>query len=122
MQRTIFEPEHDQFRESVRQFLARSVVPRIDAFERAGIVDRDVFLAAGEAGFLGFAVPEEHGGGGVRDFRYNAVLGEECQAVGAGSAGLGLTLHTDICLPYFLDLTTEEQKACLLYTSDAADE
>jgi alkylation response protein AidB-like acyl-CoA dehydrogenase len=111
MQRTIFEPEHEQFRESVRQFLARSVVPRIDEFERAGIVDREVFLAAGEAGFLGFAVPEEHGGGGVRDFRYNAVLAEEAQAVGAASAGLGLGLHTDICLPYFLDLTTDEQKA-----------
>jgi alkylation response protein AidB-like acyl-CoA dehydrogenase len=111
MQRTIFEPEHEQFRDSVRQFLARTVVPRIDEFERAGIVDRDVFLAAGEAGFLGFAVPEAFGGGGVRDFRYNAVLGEEAQAVGASSAGLGLTLHTDICLPYFLDLTTDEQQA-----------
>jgi alkylation response protein AidB-like acyl-CoA dehydrogenase len=111
MKRTLFDPEHDQFRASVRQFLAKEVEPRNEEFERAGIVDRDVFLRAGEAGFLGFAVPEEHGGGGVRDFRYNAVLGEEAQAAGLASVGLGLTLHTDICQPYFLDLTTDEQKA-----------
>jgi alkylation response protein AidB-like acyl-CoA dehydrogenase len=111
MKRTLFDPEHDQFRASVRQFLAKEVEPRNEEFERAGIVDRDVFLRAGEAGFLGFAVPEEHGGGGVRDFRYNAMLGEEAQAAGLASVGLGLTLHTDICQPYFLDLTTDEQKA-----------
>jgi len=110
MERTIFDDEHEQFRAAVRQFLTREVVERNDAFERAGIVDRDVFLAAGAAGFLGFAVPEEHGGGGVRDFRYNAVLGEEAAALGLASVGLGLTLHTDICQPYFLDLTTHEQK------------
>jgi len=111
MKRTLFDPEHDQFRASVRQFLAKEVEPRSEEFERAGIVDRDIFVKAGEAGFLGFAVPEEHGGGGVRDFRYNVVLGEETQAAGLASVGLGLTLHTDICQPYFLDLTTEEQKA-----------
>src|SRR4029077_4626115 len=54
---------------------------------------------------------EELGGGGVDDFRFNLVLGEEVQAVGAGGAGLGLTLHNDICLPYFLSLCNEEQKA-----------
>jgi alkylation response protein AidB-like acyl-CoA dehydrogenase len=111
MRRRLFDAEHDQFRASVRRFLTIEVLPRNEEFERAGIVDREVFLRAGEAGFLGFAVPEEHGGGGVRDFRYNAVLGEEVQAAGLASAGLGLTLHTDICLPYFLDLTTDEQKA-----------
>jgi len=92
MERTIFDDEHEQFRAAVRQFLTREVVERNDAFERAGIVDRDVFLAAGAAGFLGFAVPEEHGGGGVRDFRYNAVLGEEAAALGLASVGLGLTI------------------------------
>src|SRR6185503_599069 len=111
MRRRLFDAEHDQFRASVRRFLTIEVLPRNEEFERAGIVDREVFLRAGEAGFLGFAVPEEHGGGGVRDFRYNAVLGEEVQAAGLASAGLGLTLHTDICLPYFLDLTTDEQRA-----------
>ena len=110
MQRTLFDTTHDQYRVSVRQFLAREVAPRAEEFEQAGIVDREIFRRAGEAGFLGFAVPEEHGGGGVRDFRFNAILGEEAQAAGLASVGLGLTLHTDICLPYFLDLTTGEQK------------
>jgi alkylation response protein AidB-like acyl-CoA dehydrogenase len=108
--RTLFDDTHDEFRASVRRFYATQVAPRNDEFERAGIVDRAVFGAAGDAGFLGFAVPEAHGGAGVRDFRFNAVLGEEAQAAGLASVGLGLTLHTDICLPYFLDLTTEEQK------------
>jgi alkylation response protein AidB-like acyl-CoA dehydrogenase len=108
--RTLFDDTHDEFRASVRRFYATQVAPRYDEFERAGIVDRAVFGAAGDAGFLGFAVPEAHGGAGVRDFRFNAVLGEEAQAAGLASVGLGLTLHTDICLPYFLDLTTEEQK------------
>jgi alkylation response protein AidB-like acyl-CoA dehydrogenase len=110
VERTIFDDEHDLFRSAVGQFLTKEVVDRNDDFERAGIVDRDVFLAAGAAGFLGFAVPEEHGGGATRDFRYNAVIGEEAARLGLGSVGLGLTLHTDICQPYFLDLTTEEQK------------
>ena len=111
MRRTLFDATHDQYRASVRQFLTQEVTPRAAEFEQAGIVDREIFRRAGEAGFLGFAVPEEYGGGGVRDFRFNAILGEEAQAAGLASAGLGLTLHTDICLPYFLDLTTEEQKA-----------
>src|SRR3546814_2213010 len=73
--------------------------------------DRSLFSTAGSHGFLGMAVPEEHGGGGVDDFRYNQVIIEEVQAAGAGGAGLGITLHNDISLPYFLTLTTDEQKA-----------
>jgi alkylation response protein AidB-like acyl-CoA dehydrogenase len=111
MRRSLFDDEHDLFRKSFGQFLDQEVVPHVEDWEEAGIVDRAVFAEAGRAGFLGFAAPEEHGGGGVRDFRYNLVLGEEIQARGVAAAGLGLTLHTDICLPYFLDLTTDEQKA-----------
>jgi alkylation response protein AidB-like acyl-CoA dehydrogenase len=55
-------------------------------------------------------VPEEYGGGGVEDFRYNLVIGEEVQATGVNAAGLGLTLHNDICLPYFLRYCTDEQR------------
>ena len=72
---------------------------------------RSLFTAAGAAGFLGMAVPEEYGGGGVDDFRYNLIIGEEVQRSGTGGAGLGITLHNDICLPYFLSLANEEQKA-----------
>ncbi len=55
--------------------------------------------AAGEHGFLGMAVPEEYGGAGVADFRFNVVIGEEVQRVGVSGFGLGITLHNDICLP-----------------------
>jgi alkylation response protein AidB-like acyl-CoA dehydrogenase len=111
VRRTLFDDEHDLFRASVRQFLEKEVVPHHERWEKAGLVDRELFRRAGDAGFLAFAAPEEHGGGGVDDFRFNLVLGEEVQAAGVSAAGLGLTLHNDICLPYFLHLTTDEQRA-----------
>ena len=111
MQRTLFHDEHDQFRSSVRAFIAAELVPHHEAWDAAGIVDRALFTGAGKHGFLGMSVPEEHGGGGVSDFRYNVVIAEEIQRAGVNAAGLGWTLHNDICLPYFLSLCTEEQKA-----------
>ena len=108
MQRTLFEPEHDAFREMVRAFMERSVAGRHAEWEKAGIVDRDVWLEAGKQGMLGMDVPEEYGGGGVADFRYNVVLDEEIIRVGA--TGLGFGLHNDIVGPYLLSLTTDEQK------------
>ena len=61
-------------------------------------------------GMLAMQVPEEYGGPGVDDFRFNQIVGEELGVAGSGGSGLGLTLHNDICLPYFLDLCDEEQK------------
>jgi alkylation response protein AidB-like acyl-CoA dehydrogenase len=110
MRRTIFDESHELFRSSVRQFVEKEIVPNVDRWERDGLVDRDLFVKAGANGFLGMEVPEPLGGGGVRDFRYNVVLGEEVQRAGCGGAGLGLTLHNDICLPYFLHLTNDEQQ------------
>jgi alkylation response protein AidB-like acyl-CoA dehydrogenase len=110
MRRTLFAEEHDQFRSSVRTFVAKEVVPSFLDWEQAGIVPRELFTTAGAAGFLGMDVPEVYGGGGVSDFRFNLILGEELAYAGTGGAGLGLTLHNDICLPYFLSLCTEEQK------------
>ena len=111
MRRLLFDDEHELFRDSVRRFIASDVAPRNDEWERAGIVDRDLFLGAGKHGFLGMAAPSEHGGGGVDDFRYNLIIGEEAQRAGVNAAGLGWTLHNDICLPYFLSLCNDEQKA-----------
>ncbi len=111
MRRSLFDEEHDLFRDSFRRFLDKHVVPHVNAWSQAGVVDRTIFTEAGFAGFLGFAVPPDFGGGGVRDFRYNLVLDEEIQAAVVAGPGLGLTLHTDICLPYLLDLTDDEQKA-----------
>ena len=110
MRRDLFDDDHELFRDSVRRFIANEVAPRNDEWERAGLVDRDLFTAAGRHGFLGMAVPEDLGGGGVDDFRYNLVIAEEVQAGGINAAGLGWTLHNDICLPYFLSLCTDEQR------------
>ena len=76
-QRTLFEPEHELFRESYRGFLDRHVAPFHEEWEKAKIVDRGVWLEAGKQGFLGMAVPEEYGGGGNSDFRYNTIITEE---------------------------------------------
>ncbi|HYH48221.1 MAG TPA: acyl-CoA dehydrogenase family protein, partial [Acidimicrobiia bacterium] len=110
MRRELFEADHDMFRDSFRRFLEKEVVPRSEEFEREGIMDRAVFAKAGESGFLGMEVPEQYGGGGVKDFRYNTVIIEEVAEACVGGSGLGITLHNDICLPYFLHLTNEEQK------------
>ncbi|MDA8046156.1 MAG: acyl-CoA dehydrogenase family protein [Actinomycetota bacterium] len=110
MNRTLFDAEHEALRSSFRSWLEKEVVPHKEEWDAAGIVPRDVFADAGRHGFLGMSVPEDLGGGGQPDFRYNLVIGEEVQAVGAGAAGLGLTLHNDICLPYFLRYCTDEQR------------
>ena len=110
MRRDIFEPEHDDFRESFRRFVEKEIVPRFDGWEKAGIVDRDAYAAAGKHGFLGMSIPEAYGGAGVEDFRFNLVIGEEVQRAGVGGFGLGVTLHNDICLPYFLAYCNEEQR------------
>jgi alkylation response protein AidB-like acyl-CoA dehydrogenase len=110
MRRTLYEPEHADFRESWRAFLQREAVPHADAWEREGIVPRAFFAAAGAAGFLAMGVPEAFGGAGVTDFRFNAIIAEEAQALGLGGVALGVTLHNDICLPYFLEYCTDEQR------------
>jgi len=111
MQRTLFDDEHEQFRASVAAFLEKEAVPHRQAWEEAGVVDRELFAKAGALGFLAMSAPEEFGGGGVDDFRYNVVISEEAQRLGLGGAGLGITLHNDICLPYFLKLADREQQA-----------
>ncbi len=107
-QRTLFEPEHDLFRESYRGFLERHVALYHDEWEKAKIVDRGVWLEAGKQGFLGMAVPEEYGGGGNPDFRYNTIITEETSA--GRYSGIGFGLHNEIVAPYLLALATEEQK------------
>jgi alkylation response protein AidB-like acyl-CoA dehydrogenase len=113
MRRTLFEDVHEDFRASFRTFLQREVIGeegRYGEWERAGIVPREVFALAGRGGFTGMAVPERHGGAGAEDFRFNLVIGEETQRAGVGSFGLGITLHNDICLPYFLSYCDESQR------------
>lgn len=111
MERTVYDEEHLAYRDSVRRFVADQVVPHRERWEEAGRVDRELFEAAGSAGILGIAAPEEHGGGGVDDFRYNAILSEELARADVLAAGLGLCLQADIALPYFLHHCGEEQVA-----------
>ncbi|MEU6696974.1 acyl-CoA dehydrogenase family protein [Pseudonocardia sp. NPDC046786] len=108
MLREIFDDEHDAFRDLCRTFIAKEITPHHERWEDEGQVDRSIWTAAGAAGLLGMAVPEEYGGGGVDDFRYNAVLDEEI--VAAGTSGVGYPLHNDVVAPYLLRLCTEEQK------------
>jgi long-chain-acyl-CoA dehydrogenase len=113
VRRTLFEDLHEDFRSSFRTFLQREVVGeegRYGEWERTGIVPREVFARAGAGGFLAMGVPERYGGAGADDFRLNLVIGEEAQRAGVGSFGLGITLHNDICLPYFMRYCTEEQR------------
>jgi acyl-CoA dehydrogenase len=106
--RELFTDEHESFRQIVRTFLEREAVPHQKRWEQEGIVSREVWRAAGEQGLLCFDVPEEYGGPGVRDFRYNVVVDEElCRA---GTTGLSLGLHNDIVVPYLTSLATSDQK------------
>lgn len=108
MRRTIFEPEHEDFRESVRGFLTKEAVPRTEEWEEAGVVPRAFWKKAADQGFVAFAAPEELGGVGVEDFRFNAIIDEEVAYTGA--VGDNFALVNDIVTPYLLELTTDEQR------------
>jgi len=112
MKRNIFEDEHHMFRDAFRRFVEKEIVPCHDQWEKDGVVSREVWLKAGQNGFLGMNVPEEYGGGGVVDFRYNAIVTEELIKVGA--SGIGFGLHNDITIPYILHYGSAEQKARFL--------
>jgi alkylation response protein AidB-like acyl-CoA dehydrogenase len=111
MRRTLFEPEHVDYRESVRRFVAEEITPHHAEWELEGIVPRELFAKAAAKGMLAMQVPEEFGGSGVDDFRFNQIISEEVGFSGDAGSGLGITLHNDICLPYFLRLCNEEQRA-----------
>ncbi|HSS67699.1 MAG TPA: acyl-CoA dehydrogenase family protein [Nocardioidaceae bacterium] len=108
MRRTIFEPEHDAFRETCRAFCESEIAPHHDEWEAAGIVPRDLWVRAGSLGLLGFDLQEAHGGAGVDDYRFNVVLDEELAR--AGASGVGIPVHNDIVGPYLRTLATHEQQ------------
>jgi alkylation response protein AidB-like acyl-CoA dehydrogenase len=108
MTRDIFEPEHEDFRQTVRTFFEKEVVPNHEQWEKDGIVPRELWLKAGEAGLLCFDVAEEYGGPGIDDFRFNMIVSEEQTRTGA--SGPGFSVHTDIIVPYISSLGTDEQK------------
>ncbi|GAA1936498.1 acyl-CoA dehydrogenase family protein [Nocardioides marmoribigeumensis] len=106
--RDIFDAEHEDFRSTVRSFFEKEVTPHHDQWEKDGVVPRELWLKAGEAGLLCFDVPEEFGGPGITDFRFNQIVSEEQARSGAN--GPGFSVHTDIIVPYLISLGTDEQK------------
>jgi alkylation response protein AidB-like acyl-CoA dehydrogenase len=108
MERDIFDPEHQEFRDLVRAFIAREVTPYHEQWEADRMVSRDVWLAAGRAGLLGIEIEEKYGGGGTEDYRYYLILDEELARVGA--TGPGFAVHNDINGQYFQRLATPEQR------------
>ena len=109
MKRSIFTPDHDAYRQSVAAFLSAFVLPRYPRWEADGLVDRELFTAAGDLGAFD-EVPEEFGGSGRNDVRYNAILAEEAARVGVSPAVTGLTLQADVAMPYLLQGASIEQK------------
>lgn len=110
MRRGLYTDDHEQYRETVREFLAREVVPHHHRWEADRWIDRKVFAAAARQGVYGLQIGEEHGGAGERDYRYRMVVCEEIARVHALSFGLTISLQDDLVLHYLLDLTTDEQK------------
>ncbi|OPG11448.1 acyl-CoA dehydrogenase family protein [Microbispora sp. GKU 823] len=109
MRRTIYGEDHEAFRDSVRQFVIRSVAPRAEEFIERRLIDREVWREAGRQGFLGLEVPEEYDGAAAGDYRFNAVLTEELAGVGLALAS-SFSIHFDVVAPYLVELTTDEQR------------
>jgi alkylation response protein AidB-like acyl-CoA dehydrogenase len=110
MDRKHYDDEHVAFGDAFRTFVDKTIAPNYLDWEKAGITPREVFQEAGKGGFLGMAVPEEYGGGGVKDFRFNQILNEQIALAGITGSGLGISLHNDTCLPYFLSYANDEQR------------
>lgn len=108
MDRTIFNEEHEMFRDASRAFLINEIKPHVDKWAEQEIVDRDAFLKAGEQGLLCMWADEKYGGAGISDFRFEQILLEENAR--HGDVGFFLFLHNRLVGPYIGDLGTEEQK------------
>ncbi|PBI95784.1 Acyl-CoA dehydrogenase [Variovorax boronicumulans] len=107
VQRSVYREDHEQFRTTVRRFMERECVPHQEAWNKAGMVSREVWRKAGKEGLLCVTLPTEYGGGGG-DFGHSAIVAEELAYAGVGGASFGL--HSDIVAPYIARLGTDEQK------------
>jgi alkylation response protein AidB-like acyl-CoA dehydrogenase len=107
--RDCYTEDHEAFRDTVRTFVDRHLLPRQEEFAESHGLPRDVWLEAGKQGLLGLQVPERFGGGDAGDWRFTAVLCEELARASMAVASM-MSIHFDVCAPYMVDLTTEEQK------------
>ncbi|CAM5479985.1 acyl-CoA dehydrogenase [Streptomyces spiroverticillatus] len=110
-ERSLYEDEHELLRDTARAFADKHAAPHAERWRAEGKVDRALFEEASRAGILGFNIPEEYGGGGVTDYRFNAVIGEVFSRHPAADGLAAITLSSDIVIPYFTDLTDAAQKA-----------
>jgi alkylation response protein AidB-like acyl-CoA dehydrogenase len=108
MRRTVFNEDHEAFRQTLRGFIQAEVVPNYQAWFDAGIVPRDFYYKLAELGLFGIEVPEEYGGAGIESFKYSAIETEETARAGVTFGAYGA--HVALCLPYLLKLGTDEQK------------
>ncbi|MEU9025353.1 acyl-CoA dehydrogenase family protein [Actinomadura sp. NPDC048394] len=108
MRRTLFNEDHEAFRETIRDFIQAEVAPVYEEWEQAGHPPRDFYNKLGELGVFGIQVPEEYGGAGETSFKYQAVISEECARAGVSFGGYGV--HVNLVLPYLLKYASEEQK------------
>ncbi|HKB52910.1 MAG TPA: acyl-CoA dehydrogenase family protein, partial [Ramlibacter sp.] len=111
IERTLFGPDHESFRDSFRRFMDKEIAPHHAAWEEQGYVDRAVWNKAGHNGFLCMTMPEDYGGAGA-DKLYSVVQMEELAR--AGFSGIGFGLHSEIVAPYILHYGTEPQKRAFL--------
>jgi alkylation response protein AidB-like acyl-CoA dehydrogenase len=109
--RSLYDEDHELLRDTVRAFVDKHAAPHAERWRAGGKVDRELFEEAARAGILGFAIPEEYGGGGITDYRFNAVIGEEFSRDPVSDGLAGVALSNDIVIPYFTDLADDEQQA-----------
>ncbi|KEO73870.1 acyl-CoA dehydrogenase [Anditalea andensis] len=107
MPRTIFHEEHEMFRQSLKDYIAKEITPYNAEWEKNKMVSRESWQKLGENGFLCLQAPEEYGGLNIQDFRYNAIFTEELGLSGCSGPAIGYPLHSDIVLPYILHYGTE---------------
>jgi len=107
IERTLFTPEHDMFRDTVRKFIEKEIAPYHDQWEKDGVVSRELWLKAGEAGLLCCTIAEEYGGSGA-DYLYDVIVFEELFR--SGFSGPGFLIHADLVATYINSFGTEEQK------------
>ena len=109
MRRSIYDEDHEAIRSSVREFLDRQVKPQLEEHQANKQIPREFWIEAGKQGFLGLEIPEQYGGSEAGDYRFNAVLTEELAKVNMALPSC-VGIHADICAPYLVHLTTDEQK------------
>jgi alkylation response protein AidB-like acyl-CoA dehydrogenase len=110
MKSTFYSADHELFRESVREYIDREVLPFQALWEAEHLIDDRPWTSAGKQGLLGIGVDERFGGGGQSDWRYRCVVMEELANVNATSLNSGFGLNEDVVMPYLADLATDEQK------------